>query len=248
MADKRLEGKAALVTGSARGIGAAIAKRLAADGAKVVVNWSKSQKEADAVVASIKAAGGEAVAVQADVSKPEEIPGLFAAVKKAFGRLDILVNNAGVMDHLPIEKVTAEHIDKHLGVNVRGLLLCTAEGLKLLPKGGCVINVSSNITRMAIPGTSVYTCTKGAIDMVTQVLATELGPKGIRVNAISPGATDTDMNAGMSSAEKAKTLQMTPLGRMGTAEEIADAAAFLASDDARWVTGERLGASGGLRG
>ena len=244
----KLTNKVALVTGAARGIGAAIAARLAAEGAKVVVNYSKSEKEADAVVAAIRKAGGEAVAVRADVSQPGEIPGLFAAVKDAFGRLDILVNNAGVMEHLPIEEVTAEHVDKHYHTNVRGLLLCTVAGLKLLPKGGCVINVSSNITHMAVPGASVYTATKGAIDMVTQVLATELGPKGIRVNAISPGATDTDMNSKMSSTEKKQTLQMTPLGRLGTADEVAAAAVFLATEDVRWVTGERLAASGGLRG
>jgi 3-oxoacyl-[acyl-carrier protein] reductase len=244
----KLTDKVALVTGASRGIGAAIARRLAAEGAKVVVNYSKSEGPASEVVAAIKEAGGDALAVKADVSNPDEIPGLFSAVKKAYGRLDVLVNNAGIMEHLPVEKVTAEHIDRHYATNVRGLLLCIVEGLKLLPDGGCVINVSSNITRMAIPGTSVYTSTKGAIDMFTQVLATELGPRGIRVNAISPGATDTDMNRGMGSAEKKQTLQMTPLGRMGTAEEIADAAVFLATDDARWVTGERLAASGGLRG
>ena len=248
MPDKRLDKKVALVTGSARGIGAAIAKRLAADGAKVVVNYSKSEDEANEVVATITKAGGEAVAIKADLSDPAEIPGLFKAVKEAFGQLDILVNNAGIMEHKLIEEVTAEHIDKHYQTNVRGLLLCTVEGLKMLPKGGCIINVSSNITRMAVPGSTVYTSTKGSIDMITQVLATELGPKGIRVNAISPGATETDMNDHMSSSEKKQTIQMTPLGRMGTAEEVADAAAFLASDDARWVTGERLAASGGLRG
>ena len=144
-------------------------------------------------------AGGEAVAVHADVSRPEEIPRLFQA-KAACGALDILVNNAGIMFHKPIEEVTAEHVDEHYHTNGRGLLLCAVEGLKLLPKGGGVINVSSNITRIAIPGTSVYISTKGAIDMITQVLATELGPKGIRVNAICPGATDTDMNDDMSSS------------------------------------------------
>ena len=248
MPERRLEGKVALVTGSARGIGAAIARRLAADGAKVVVNYSKSEDEANAVVAAIKKAGGDSVAVKADVSEPGEIPALFAAVKKAFGKLDILVNNAGIMEHKPITEVTVEHIDRHFHTNVRGLLLCTVEGLKMLPKGGCIINVSSNITRMAIPESAVYTSTKGAIDMITQVLATELGPKGIRVNAISPGATDTDMNDDMSSSEKKQTLQMTPLGRLGTAEDVADAAVFLATEDARWVTGERLAAGGGLRG
>jgi len=243
-----LAGKVALVTGSARGIGAAIAKRLAADGAKVVVNYSKSEDEAEELVAAIKKAGGEAVAVKADLSVPAEIPGLFAAVKKQFGQLDILVNNAGVMDRGPIEDVTAEHVNRHFDLNVRGPILCTVEALKMLPKGGKIVNVSSNITRMAIPGSSVYTATKGAIDVLTQVWATELGPKGITVNAISPGATDTDMNDDMSSSEKKQTLQMTALGRLGTSEDIADATAFLVSEDARWVTGERLAASGGLRG
>jgi 3-oxoacyl-[acyl-carrier protein] reductase len=244
----KLDGKVALVTGASRGIGAAIARRLAADGAKVVVNYSKSEGPAKETVTAITKAGGEAVAIKADVSKPAEIPGLFAGVKKAFGGLDILVNNAGIMERGPIMEVTAEHIDKHFATNVRGLLLCTVEGLKLLPKGGCIINTSSNITGMAIPGAAVYTATKGAIDMITQVLATELGPKGIRVNAICPGATDTDMNAGMSGSEKEQMEKQTALGRLGTAEDIADAAAFLASDDARWVTGQRLVASGGLRG
>ncbi len=244
----KLGGKVALVTGAARGIGAAIARRLAADGAKVVVNYSKSEGPAKEVVTAITKAGGEAIAIKADVSRPGEIPGLFAEVKKAFGRLDILVNNAGIMERGPITEVTAEHVDKHFGLNVRGLVLCTVEAIKLLRKGGRIINVSSNITRMAVPGSSVYTATKGAIDMLTQVWATELGPREITVNAISPGATDTDMNAGMSPAEKEQTVRMTPLGRLGTAEEVADAAAFLASDDARWVTGERLAASGGLRG
>jgi 3-oxoacyl-[acyl-carrier protein] reductase len=243
-----LAGKVALVTGSARGIGAAIAKRLAADGAKVVVNYSKSEDEAEEVVAAIEKAGGQAVAVKADLSVPAEIPGLFAAVKKQYGRLDILVNNAGVMDRGPIEGVTAEHVNRHFDLNVRGLILCTVEALKMLPKGGKIVNVSSNITRMAIPGSSVYTATKGAIDALTQVWATELGPKGITVNAISPGATETDMNDDMTSSEKKQTLQMTALGRLGTSEDIADATAFLVSEDARWVTGERLAASGGLRG
>ncbi len=244
----RLDGKVALVTGSARGIGAAIAVRLASEGAKVVVNYSKSEGPADEVVARIKKAGGEAVDVHADVSNAAEVPVLFAEVKKAFGRLDILVNNAGIMDRRPIEDVDAEHIDKHFATNVRGLLLCTVEALKLLPKGGRIINVSSNITRMAIPGSSVYTATKGAIDMITQVLATELGPKGITVNAISPGYTETDMNDESTRKERAQTIQMTALGRLGTAEDIADAAVFFATEDARWVTGERLSASGGLRG
>lgn len=176
----KLDGKVALVTGASRGIGAAIARRLAADGAKVVVNYSKSEGPAKEVVTAITKAGGEAVAIKADVSRPGEIPGLFAEVKKAFGRLDILVNNAGIMERVPLAEVTAEHVDTHFGLNVRGLVLSTAEAIKLLPKGGRVINVSSNITRMAVPGASVYTATKGAIDMLTQVWAAELGPRGSR--------------------------------------------------------------------
>jgi 3-oxoacyl-[acyl-carrier protein] reductase len=245
---KKLAGKVALVTGSSRGIGAAIAKRLAADGAKVVVNYSSDDADAKAVVAAIEKLGSEAVAVQCDVGDPKAIPGLFAAAKKSFGGLDIFVNNAGVMIRKPIEEVTVEEIDTQFDVNVRGLLLCTVEALKLLPKGGKILFVSSTITRLAIPGSSVYSATKGAIDLITQVLAMELGPKGITVNAISPGATDTDMNADMTSNEKKQTLAMTALGRLGTAEDVADAAAFLVSEDAHWVTGEKLAASGGLRG
>ena len=249
MADtKRFAGKVALVTGASRGIGAAIAKKLAGGGAKVVVNYASDDADAKKVVAEIEKLGSEAVAVQCDVGDPKAIPGLFAAAKKAFGRLDIFVNNAGIMIRKPIEEVTADEIDVQFDVNVRGLLLCTAEALKLLPKGGKILFVSSNITRMAIPGSSVYSATKGAIDTITQVLATELGPKGITVNAISPGATDTDMNADMTSSEKKQTLAMTALGRLGTAEDIADAAAFLVSEDAHWVTGEKLAAGGGLRG
>jgi 3-oxoacyl-[acyl-carrier protein] reductase len=247
MSDK-LKGKVALVTGASRGIGAAIAKRLAADGARVVVNYAKSPEAAQEVVKAIKQAGGEAIAVKCDISQPSEIPAMFDEVKKAYGQLDILVNNAGVMDRRPITEVDAAHVDKHYQINVRGLLLCTVEGLKLLPRGGKIINVSSTITRLAIPGSSVYTSTKGAIDMITQVLASELGPRGITVNAISPGATDTDMNSGMTEEEYKQTMQLTALGRMGTSEDIADATAFLATEDARWITGERIAASGGLRG
>jgi len=248
MSEKKLHGKVVLVTGASRGIGAAIAKRLAADGAKVVVNYCKSPEAANGVVDSIRKAGGEAVAVKADISHPGEVVPLFETLKKTYGKLDILVNNAAIMERRPIEEVDAAHVDRHYQTNVRGLLLCTVEALKLLPKGGKIINVSSVITRLAIPGSSVYTSTKGAIDMITQVLAAELGPRGITVNAVSPGATDTDMNSGMTPEEYKQTMQLTPLGRMGTSEDIADATAFLATEDARWITGEKLGVSGGLRG
>ena len=250
MSEKRLAGKVALVTGSARGIGAAIAARFAADGASVVVNYSKSKAEADAVVAAIVAAGGKATAVKADVGNAAEIPGLFAAAVKAFGRLDILVNNAAIMKRTFLQDVTAETIDAHFNVNVRGYLLCAVEAAKLLPAGGSIINIGSAISRMAYPGAVVYTATKGAIDVMTRVLAAELGPKGIRVNVLAPGSTRTDMNSeksGKTKDEEAQEVAATALRRIGEVDDIADAASFLASADSRWVTGTWLDVSGGIR-
>ena len=246
----RLKGKVALVTGASRGIGAAVAKRLAAEGAKVVVNYSRSEGAANEVVAAIRAAGGEAVAVKADVGKPAEIPGLFAAVKKHFGRLDILVNNAAIMQRVFLPDVTPEHIDAHLGLNVRGYLLCTVEAARMMTDGGCVINISSAISRMAYPGAVVYSATKGAIDVMTRVLAAELGPRGIRVNAVAPGSTRTDMNSevsGKTKEEEKQEIALTALGRIGEPDDIADAVVFLATDDARWVTGTWMDVSGGIR-
>jgi 3-oxoacyl-[acyl-carrier protein] reductase len=250
MSGKRLAGKVALVTGSARGIGAAIAKRFAADGAKVVVNYVRSEKEANEVVASIAAAGGTAAAVRADVGKPGEIPGLFAATVKAFGKVDVLVNNAAIMQRTFIADVTAELIDAHFNINVRGYLLCAKHAAELMTSGGCIINVASAISRMAYPGAVVYSATKGAVDVMTRVLAAELGPKGIRVNVLAPGSTRTDMNSeksGKTKEEERQEIAMTALRRIGEPEDIAGAASFLASDDARWVTGTWLDASGGIR-
>jgi 3-oxoacyl-[acyl-carrier protein] reductase len=250
MSEKRLAGKVALVTGGSRGIGAAIAAHFAAEGAKVVVNYARSEKEANEVVARIKAKGGEAVAVKADMGKPAEIPGLFAAAVKAFGRLDILVNNAAIMQRLFLEEVTAETIDAHFNVNVRGYLLAAKEAARVMTSGGCIINVASAISRMAYPGAVVYTATKGAIDVMSRVLATELGPKGIRVNVLAPGSTRTDMNSeksGKTKEEERQEIAMTALRRQGEPEDIALAAVFLASDDARWVTGSWLDCSGGIR-
>ena len=250
MADKRLMGKVALVTGSSRGIGAAIAKRFAADGAKVVVNYAASKGAAEAVVAEIAAAGGEAVAIKADISKPAEIGPLFEATKKHFGRLDILVNNAAIMKRGMLSEVTAADIDAHFNLNVRGYLLCAKHAAELIPAGGCIINIASAISRMAYPGAVVYTATKGAIDGMTRVLAAELGPKGIRANVVAPGSTITDMNSeksGKTQEEADQEIALTALRRQGLPEDIADAVVFLATDDARWITGAWLDVSGGIR-
>jgi 3-oxoacyl-[acyl-carrier protein] reductase len=250
MADKRLAGKVALITGASRGIGAAIAVRFAAEGAKVVVNYARSEREAKEVVAKITAAGGHAIAVKADVGNPAEIPLLFAATTKAFGQLDILVNNAAVMQRTFLQDVTAESIDAHFNVNVRGYLLCVKYAAELMKSGSSIINVGSAISRMAYPGAVVYTATKGAIDVMTRVLAAELGPKGIRVNVLAPGSTRTDMNSeksGKTKEEEKQEIAATALRRIGEPEDIADAAVVLASDDARWVTGTWLDVSGGIR-
>jgi 3-oxoacyl-[acyl-carrier protein] reductase len=250
MSEKRLAGKVALVTGASRGIGAAIAVRFAAEGARVVVNYARSEREANDVVAAITGAGGAAVAVRADMSKPEEIPGLFAAVVKAFGKLDVLVNNAAIMQRLFLPEVTAETIDAHFNINVRGYLLAAKHAAELMTGGGCIINVASAISRMAYPGAVVYSATKGAVDVMTRVLAAELGPQGIRVNVLAPGSTRTDMNSeksGKTKEEERQEIALTALRRMGEPDDIAAAAVLLASDDARWITGAWLDCSGGIR-
>jgi 3-oxoacyl-[acyl-carrier protein] reductase len=247
---KPMSGKVALITGASRGIGAAIAVRFAADGAKVVVNYANSEREANEVVSRITGSGGQAVAVKADVGKPAEISLLFAATIKAFGRLDILVNNAAVMQRTFLQDVTAEAIDAHFNVNVRGYLLCAKHAAELMQSGGSIINVGSAISRMAYTGAVVYTATKGAIDVMTRVLAAELGPKGIRVNVLAPGSTRTDMNSeksGKTKDEEKQEIAATALRRIGDPEDIADAAALLASEDARWITGTWLDVSGGIR-
>jgi 3-oxoacyl-[acyl-carrier protein] reductase len=196
------------------------------------------------------AAGGSAIVVKADMGRPEEISGLFAATVNAFGRLDILVNNAAVMQRTFLPEVTAELIDAHFNINVRGYLLAAKHAAELMTEGGCIINVASAISRMAYPGAVVYTATKGAVDVMTRVLAAELGPKGIRVNVLAPGSTRTDMNSeksGKTKEEEKMEIEMTALRRIGEPQDIAGAAAFLASDDARWVTGAWLDCSGGIR-
>lgn len=250
MAEKRLAGQVAVVTGASRGIGAAIARRMAAEGASVVVNYTSSRAAADAVVKEIKSAGGHAVSYRADMGNPADIPPLFDAALSEFRRLDILVNNAAVMKRTLLEEVTPELFDQHFNVNVRGYLLACKEAAARMTDGGCIINVASAISRMAYPGAVVYTATKGAVDVMTRVLAMELGPKGIRVNVVAPGSTVTDMNStasGKTQEEADQEIAMTALRRQGLPDDIADATVFLATKDARWVTGAWLDVSGGIR-
>lgn len=246
----KLAGKTALVTGASKGIGAAIAKHLAAAGASVVVNYASSKAGADKVVAEITAAGGVAVAVRGDVSQPADIIHLLAETKKAFGGLDILVNNAGVYEFQPLEGITAEHYHRIFNINVLGLLLTTQEAVKHFPAtGGSIINVGSIVTDLTPPASAVYTGTKGAVDAITGVLAKELGPKGIRVNALNPGLTITEgtHTGGIAGSDMEKNaIKNTPLGRAGQPDDIAKAAVFLASDDSGWVTGELLRVGGGI--
>lgn len=246
----KLAGKVAVVTGASKGIGAAIAKALAAEGAKVVVNYASSKAGADVVVEAIAAAGGKAIAVQGDVSKAEQAQGLIDAAIKEFGRLDVLVNNSGVYEFGAIGEITEEHYRRMFDVNVFGVLLTTQAAVKHIGEGGSVINISSAVTSLAPPASSVYTGTKGAVDAITSVLANELGPRKIRVNAILPGIVETEgtHSAGFIGSEfEQSAVTQTPLGRVGQPDDIAGVAVFLASDDARWLTGERLTASGGFR-
>jgi 3-oxoacyl-[acyl-carrier protein] reductase len=247
---RKLTGKVAVVTGGSKGIGAAIAKSLAAAGAAVVVNYASSKAGADQVVAAITAAGGKAVAVGGDVSKAADAKGIIDGALKAYGRLDILVNNSGVFEFAPLEGVTEESFHRHFNINVLGLLLVTQAAVKHLGEGASVINISSVVTRITPPGSSVYTATKGAVDAITGVLARELGPRKIRVNAVSPGMVETEgtHSAGFIGSDFDKaTVAQTPLGRLGQPRDIADVVTFLASDDARWLTGEQLLTGGGLR-
>ncbi len=246
----KLTGKVAVVTGASKGIGAAIAKSLAAEGAAVVVNYASSKAGADAVVAEITKAGGKAVAVGGDVSKAAEAQGLIDAAIRNYGRLDILVNNSGVYEFAPIEAVTEDQFHRMFNVNVLGLILTTQAAVKHLGEGGSIINVGSVVSRITPPGSSVYTGTKGAVDAITGVLARELGPKKIRVNALNPGLIETEgtHSAGFIGSEfEAGSITQTPLGRIGQPIDIAKVAVFLASDDSGWLTGEQLLTGGGLR-
>ncbi|MGF6262616.1 3-oxoacyl-[acyl-carrier protein] reductase [Paraburkholderia youngii] len=246
----KLTGKVAVVTGASKGIGAAIAKALAAQGASVVVNYASSRAGADKVVADITAAGGKAVAVGGDVSKAADAKGIIDAAIETYGRLDVLVNNSGVYEFATLEEITEAHFHKHFDVNVLGLLLVTQAAAKHLGEGGSIVNVSSVVTRITPATTAVYTATKGAVDAITGVLAKELGPRKIRVNSVNPGVVETEgaHAAGVMGSEfETWAISTTPLGRIGQPDDIADVVTFLASDDARWLTGESLIASGGAR-
>jgi 3-oxoacyl-[acyl-carrier protein] reductase len=247
----KLAGKVAVVTGASKGIGAGIAKELAAQGASVVVNYASSKEGAEKVVAEITRAGGKAIAVGGSVAKAGEIEKLFAETKKVYGKVDILVNNAGVYSFAPLEGIQEEEIDRIFDTNVKGLLLATKAGVALFPpEGGSVINIGSVASEQTPPASSVYSGTKGAVDAITRVFAKELGPKKIRVNAVNPGPVVTEgfKASGVEGSDFEKgMLQGTPLGRLGQPDDVATVVAFLASDDARWVTGSLLQAAGGLR-
>jgi len=249
----KLQNKVALVTGAAKGIGAAIATHFAAEGAKVVVNYAASKESADNVVKAITASGGTAIAVQADVSNEADVTRLFAETKAAFGTLDILVNNAVYQQFLPLEQATAEKFHQHFNVNVLGPVLTSQAAVRLFgEKGGNILNISSGASKSPMAGVSLYSATKAALDALTVSLAKELGAKNIRVNSILPGATDTEgaTAAGVTAGSDYEKMFVanTPLGRRGQPADIAKAAVFLVSEEAAWITGEQLAVSGGMYG
>jgi 3-oxoacyl-[acyl-carrier protein] reductase len=247
----KLNGKVAVVTGASKGIGAAIAEKLGSEGAKVVVNYARDKAGAERVTRKIKQAGGEAIAVQADVSKSDDIRKLFDETVGAFGAVDILVNNAGVYEFRPLESIDEQHYHKIFDLNVLGLLLTTKAAVaRMNGNGGSIINISSIASTTPAVNSSVYSATKGAVDVISRALALELAPRKIRVNTLSPGATETEGVRSLPEFEngfKELVLSRTPLARLGTADDIAKAALFLASEDSGWITGEELLVGGGLR-
>ena len=251
MSTKKLSGKVAIVTGASKGIGAAIAKELAAEGASVVVNYSSSKADGEKVVNDISSRGGKGVAIQANMSRQEDIARLFDKSKKEFGRLDILVNNAGIYEFAPLDKLTEESFHKQFNLNVLGLLIASQEAAKQFDSaGGSIINISSVVSTLGIPQSAVYSGTKGAVDAITRSLASELGPRGIRVNAIRPGMVETEgtQSTGIAASDMRKQVEaQTPLGRIGRPQDIVGTAVFLASSDSSWVTGETFVISGGYR-
>lgn len=244
-----MSGRTAVVTGASRGIGRAIAERLARDRARVVVNYARSMEQAEQVVEAIRVGGGDAIAVQADMGQPEEIARLFELTMERFGRLDVLVNNAGAYEAHRLENSDEAHYTALFAVNVRGVLLASREAARCFDEaGGRIINISSGAARAAVPGGAVYAASKAAVEALTRCHAAELGPRGITVNAVAPGFTQSDMlDVALPAKARDAMIALTSLGRLGEPEDIAAVVAFLASEDARWITGEVIGASGGLR-
>ncbi len=247
----KLNGKTAIVTGASKGIGAAVAKALAAAGAAVVVNYSSGKDGADRTVSEIIGSGGKAIAIRADVSNAADVKRLFEETQKSFGSVDVLVNNAGVFRFGPFQEITEKEFHRHFDINVLGTILATQEALKYIPRsGGSIINISSIASANPVPNSCLYSATKGAIDTITMALAKELGPRNIRVNTVAPGLVDTEGNRDsgfVGSPAGDAGAAATPLGaRFGLPQEIAPVVVFLASDDAAWLTGERISASGGL--
>lgn len=247
----KLNGKVAIVTGASKGIGAEIAKKLAAEGASVAVNYSSSKEGADKVVKEITGKGGKAIAVHANLTNPKEIQSLVAETKKAFGPIDILVNNAGIYEFSPLDEITPEHFRKQFDLNVLGLLLVSQEVARAFnPNGGNIVNISSGVSTITPPGSAVYSATKASVDAITMVLSKELAPRKIRVNAVNPGMIETEgvKAAGFHEGDMRKWIEsVTPMGRIGTVAEIAATVAFMASDDASYITGETLHVTGGFR-
>jgi 3-oxoacyl-[acyl-carrier protein] reductase len=242
-----LVGKVAVVTGASRGIGRAVALRLARDGAAVVVNYAGNAEAAGRVVSEVDGFGGRAAAVRADVGRAADVVRLFDVTFEHYGRLDILVNNAGIFFTKPLAEVTEEEFDRILAVNVKGTFFCCQQAALRMSEGGRIVNFSSSTTALMLPRYSAYVATKGAVEQLSHVLARELGPRGITVNVVSPGPTDTELfSSDKTEEEKRRYAQMAALGRLGQPGDIAAVVAFLAGDEARWVSGQNLRANGGL--
>jgi len=239
----RLTGKTAIVTGGSRGIGRAIVERLARDGAAVVVAYASNREQASAAVRAVESAGGKAIAVQADVTRAEDVRRLFEETGQRFGISDIVVANAGTLVNKPLVEATVEDFERGFAVNTRGTFLTFAEAARRVPDGGRIIGFSSSLVRLGRPGFGLYTASKAAVEQFVTILAKELGPRGVTVNAVAPGPTDTEM---LGEASRRLAPQITPLGRIGRPDDIADVVAFLASDEARWITGQVIGANGGV--